>query len=66
MTFVEKNHTNENYYISLSYENNCYSVQVCPRIDECLCGYPIRTMTYALSEKDKALATYKRYVKKYI
>lgn len=66
MTFVEKQHANKNYYISLEYENNCIIVQVCPRHDENLCGYPIRKMTYSINEKEKANATFKRYIKKYI
>lgn len=66
MSLVEKQHTNDNYYISLEVKNNCYVVQVCPRINENLCGYPIREMTYTINEKEKANSTFKRYVKKYI
>lgn len=69
MTTVIKQHTNDNCYISLSietrYGNNIYIVQVCPCFDDNRCGYPIRKKTYPINEKEKAYATYRRYVKKY-
>lgn len=69
MTTVEKSHKNNNYYITLDitekYGVYCYVVSVCPRINECMCGYPIKEMTYPLSEKVKADRSFKRYVKKY-
>lgn len=70
MTTVVKQHTNDNYYISLSietrYGNDIYIVQVCPCYKNSdLCGYPIREMAYPINEKKKAYATYRRYVKKY-
>lgn len=70
MTVVEKSHKNENYYITLevcfgSY-GPYYSVQVCPRIGECECGYPIRNMTYSINDKEKANATFRRYKRKYV
>ena len=67
MTFVEKQHTSDNYYITMEWDkNNIYVVQVCPRINENLCGYPIREMTYSVNEKEKAIATFNRYKRKYI
>ena len=67
MTMNIKQHKNNNYYITMEWDkSNIYIIQVCPIIDENLCGYPIREMTYALNEKQKALATFNRYIKKYI
>lgn len=70
MTVVEKSHKNNNYYITLEinerYGNYYYTVQACPMIGEHLCGYPVKEMTYAMSEKNKAINTYNRYVKKYV
>lgn len=66
MTMTIKSHKNDNHYISMEWDkNNIYVVQVCPIIDENLCGYPIRKMTYAINEKAKAQNTFNRYVKKY-
>lgn len=67
MTVSIKEHINKNYYISMEWDkNNIYVVQVCPRYNDNLCGYPIREMTYTLNEREKALATFRRYKKKYI
>lgn len=70
MTTVVKSHKNENYYITLvvehGYYGSYYSVQACPRISYCECGYPIRNMTYPISEQKKAIATFNRYKRKYV
>ena len=70
MTVVEKNHKTENYYIALEIEMGrygpYYNVQVCPRISECECGYPIRIIAYCIDEKKKAYATFNRYKRKYV
>ena len=67
MTFTIKEHINRNYYISMELDkSNIYIVQVCPRINEDLCGYPEKKMTYSINEKSKAQATYNRYKKRYI
>lgn len=70
MTIVEKQHRNANYSITLEMVKGrygfYYQVQACPRISDCECGYPVRSMTYALSEKKKAYATFNRYKKKYV
>lgn len=70
MTLVEKSHKNDNYYITLeideSYGRNFYKVQACPMIREHFYGYPVREMIYSLNEKEKAIRTYNRYVKKYV
>lgn len=70
MTLVEKSHTNENYYITVEIQfgraGPYYSVQVCPRIGDCECVYPIRDMTYCINEKKKAYATFNRYKRKYV
>ena len=68
MTIVEKQHTTPNYYISMEMETRragcVYVVKVHPMYGN-ECGYPIRTAIYPTNEKKKALATYKRYIKKY-
>lgn len=70
MTVVEKSHYSDNYYITLEVEEGrygfYYEVQVCPRIGENECGYPVRSMTYSMKDRAKALATYRRYIKKYV
>lgn len=70
MTTVVRSNTSENYYISLEVEHGYYgpyySVQVCPRISDCECGYPIRNMTYPINEEKRANATFNRYKRKYI
>lgn len=70
MTTVIRSHKNENYYITLAVEHGYYgpyySAQVCPRISDCECGYPIRDMTYPISEEKKANVTFNRYKRKYI
>lgn len=69
MTIVIKQHKNNDYYISLSTENrygiDIYIVQVLPCIDKARCGLPITEITYPIKDRKKALATYRRYVKKY-
>lgn len=70
MTTTIKQCKSDPYYVSLEVtKNRCgngiYVVQVCPCIDECRCGYPEREMTYAIQDKEKAYATYRRYVRKY-
>lgn len=70
MTFVDKQHINDNYYIVLERDKRynshfCYVVQVCPIIGG-LVGYPEREMIYSINERQKALATFNRYKKKYI
>ena len=70
MTVTEKNHTNENYYISLeiktSYNTNYYEINVCERLNDYECSYPIKSIMYSMDEKKKAYATFNRYAKKYI
>ena len=69
MTTVIKQYKNNNYYITLEIENrydvDVYVVQVLPCIDDSRCGYPIMEMSYPIKDKKKALATYRRYVKKF-
>ena len=70
MTITEKNHTNENYYISLeiktNHNMNHYEVSVHPILNECECGYPIKSISYSMDEKKKANATFNRYKKIYV
>lgn len=70
MTLVEKSHKNENYYITvevqMGWHTPYYEVQVCPRISDCECGYPIKKITYCLNDKKKAYATFNRYKRKYV
>ena len=67
MSLVIKKHKNENYYISMSYEDNLIVVQVCPIVNDdfCTCGYPIKKMTYTPNDKRNANATFNRYIKNY-
>ena len=67
MSIIERIHENDNYYITLKIINNIYVVQVCPIVDKNnnLCGYPEKEMTYSINEKNKAINTFNRYVKKY-
>ena len=65
---IENYEGNGNYCeieIAESYTNIVYVVSVCPIIDDLLVGYPIRKATYPISEKKKAMATYRRYIKTY-
>lgn len=70
MTTVILTHENERYYTTMSFEartyGNVYIVETCPRLDSCRCGYPERQMIYGENERKKAVATFKRYCKKYI
>ena len=69
MDVIIKQHKDNDYYVYISietvYYNTVYKVGVCRCYDNCLCGYPEREMVYPISDNKKALATYKRYVKKY-
>ena len=65
---IESYKGNGNYCeieIAESYTNIVYVVSVCPIIDDLLVGYPIKKATYPISEKEKAMATYRRYIKTY-
>ena len=56
------------YYIFLDirqhYNSFIYKVAMCPLHDEFLAGYPEYEMTYPLSKKRNAYATYNRYCRK--
>lgn len=69
MTTVISIYTNNLYNVSIGierrYESEIYIVQACPCINEHMCGHPEREMIYPISERSKAYATYRRYVKKY-
>lgn len=70
MTVTEKNHKNENHYISLEIKTNYnmtyYEVSVCPLFSDCECGSPIKSIVYSMDERKKALATFNRYKKEYV
>lgn len=73
MTITVKDHDNENYYISLDMEkgynfNFYYSVKCYYKIkSRDGCEYlREREMSYPLSDKKKALATFNRYKRKYV
>jgi hypothetical protein len=65
MTTILKSHKTDDYYIALSLDfrgyGEVYSVEICPRTGANTCGYPIRSMTYSVNDKKKALATFNRY-----
>ena len=65
MTTTTHQHTTEKYYISIEQENTLLTVSVCPFISDRLYGYPIIKATYHHTELDKAIRTFKRYIKKY-
>lgn len=67
---VESFKGNGNYCeieITERYNNNIYIVSVCPIVNEkeSLVGSPFRKTVYPISEKKKAMATYRRYIKTY-
>lgn len=70
MTVILKSCKSNDYYVSIEIENrygkDVYVVQVCPYYGDCLCGYPIKEMTYPYADKEKAYRAYRRYVKKYV
>ena len=65
MTFVEKCHKDKKHHISICVQDGLYVVQVCPAESDHYVGYPIRKITYPITDKKKAYATYRRYLKKY-
>ena len=69
MTICIEQYENDDYYVSLEvtrkYNREIYVVQVCPRIDECRCGYPEREITYSIQDEKKARATYRRYIREF-
>lgn len=69
MTTVISSHTSNLYYVSIDierrYESEIYVVQVCPCINEYMCGHPEREMIYPITEKKEAYATYRRYIRRY-
>lgn len=69
MSVTVEQYKTDNYYVTLEienrYGNNIYIVQACPCYKDGLCGYPEREMTYPISEKKKAYATYRRYIRNY-
>lgn len=67
---IESYKGNGNYCeieIAEGYSNNIYVVSVCPIVNEKenLVGYPFRKAVYPISEKKKAMATYRRYIRTY-
>lgn len=69
MSMVVRQHTENNYYVTLEVKNvwgnDIYIVEVCPCYDNNMCGYPLQKMTYSIKDKKNAEATFRRYVKKY-
>jgi hypothetical protein len=66
MTLAIKQHTENGYYVLMEWDKtNVYHVEVCPCLNDNMCGYPINEMYYTMEEKKKAEATFRRYVKKY-
>jgi hypothetical protein len=65
MTTTIKQHKTKTHHISLYAEGNLLIVEACPLYDDHTCGYPVNKMTYHHSEQKKAVATFKRYIKKY-
>lgn len=69
MTTVIRHHHNPNYYIVLeinrAYGISYYEIQAYP-IHGGIAGYPEHSMTYPLSDKRNAYATFNRYKRKYV
>lgn len=65
LTTTLKQHKTKSHYISMYSEGNLLIVDACPLYSNNTCGYPESKMTYHYSEQKKALATFKRYIKKY-
>ena len=69
MTVTIKEHINEYTYISLEIKNqwgmSYYEVQACQMYSDGTCGNPFINMIYSMDEKEKALATFNRYKRKY-
>lgn len=65
MTLGIYEHEENGYYVTMECEENLYKVMVCPCYGDNMCGYPIREMYYNMNEKNKAIATFRRYVNKY-
>lgn len=69
MTICVKSHSENGYHVDMCVEDrhgsSVYIVQACPMIDECRCGHPEAEMMYHVSDREKANATYRRYIRKY-
>lgn len=65
MTTIIKQHETKTHCITLEAEGNLLIVEACPFCGDHICGYPTSRMTYHYTEEKKAVATFKRYIKKY-
>ena len=68
MSVILKQHKTDNYYIyvesTIRYGVEVLEVAACPIYGD-YCGYPVNNMTY-YDDRKNAMATYRRYVKKYV
>ena len=65
MTVCVESYKGNGNYCEIVITNNIYVVSVYPLVNDSLAGYPFREMTYPISEKKKAMATYRRYIRNY-
>lgn len=65
MTICVESYKGNGNYCEIAITNNIYVVSVCPLVDDSLAEYPFREITYPISEKKKAIATYRRYIRNY-
>lgn len=65
MTVCVESYKGNGNYCTIEITNNIYVVSVCRLFDDSRAGYPFREMTYPISEKKKAMATYRRYIRNY-
>lgn len=68
MTVFLEQHETDKYYVSIAverrYNREIYVVHITENVGG-LYGYPMLECTYPISEKKKAYATYRRYIRKY-
>lgn len=65
MTVCIESYKGNGNYCTIEVTNNVYVVSVCPLLNDSCAGYPFREMTYPITEKKKAIATYQRYIRNY-
>ena len=53
----------DEYYCNVEVSGKTYTVSVCPRYSDGMCGFPIRETRY--TDESKAIRTFRRYVKEF-
>lgn len=66
MTLAIRQHTENGIYVVMEARGNLLVIEACQCQENNRCGYPVATsQVYSINEKNKADATFRRYVKKY-